>query len=284
MMGYGDHLHRVYPGRNPITPNRILSMCLILFAYDHHPDYRLILAANRDEFYDRPAAPLRYWRDHPHLLAGRDLKSMGTWMGVSRWGRFAAITNYREPGNPILDAPSRGHLVSDYLAGTLPPADYLDDLKPKAGQYNGFNLLVGDTQGLFYFSNRNQGVMRLEAGVYGLSNRLLDTRWPKVRQGKERLSALIRHDRELPRESLFSLLQTQERPPDHQLPDTGVGIELERILAPIFITSPNYGTRCSTLLTLNRSDHVRITEYTWVPARPRPTLMEEASFDFDIQY
>jgi len=258
-------------------------MCLIIFAYNHHPDFRLILAANRDEFYDRPAAPLRDWKDHPHVLAGRDLESMGTWMGVSRWGRFAAITNYREPGNQILDAPSRGGLVSDYLTGTLPPAEYLEDLRRKAGQYNGFNLLVGDTQGLFYFSNRNKGVRRLEAGVYGLSNRLLDTPWPKVRQGKERLSALIGQGRKLPREGLFDFMQSQERPPDHQLPDTGVGIELERILAPIFITSPHYGTRCSTLLTQNRSDHVRITEYTWAPARPQPTLLEEASFDFAIE-
>jgi uncharacterized protein with NRDE domain len=257
-------------------------MCLILFAHDHHPDYRLILAANRDEFYDRPAAPLVFWEDHPHVLAGRDLKSMGTWMGVSRSGRFAAITNYREPGRQILDAPSRGHLISDYLIGHTPPIDYLEDLKQKAGQYNGFNLLVGDTRSLYYYSNRSDGVIRLEPGIYGLSNRLLDTRWPKVHQGKERLSTLIGHDTELPLEGILDLLQTQKRPPDHQLPDTGVGIEWERTLSPMFITSPNYGTRCSTLLAVNRSDHVQMTEVTWRPAKTKPTLEGKAVFEFTI--
>lgn len=257
-------------------------MCLILFAHDHHPDYRLILAANRDEFYDRPAVPLVFWEDHPHVLAGRDLKSMGTWMGINRWGRFAAITNYREPGRQILDAPSRGHLISDYLIGRTPPADYLEDLKRKADQYNGFNLLVGDTRSLYYFSNRNDGVMQLESGIYGLSNRLLDTRWPKVHQGKERLSTLIGHDAELPMESILDLLKTQERPPDHHLPDTGVGIEWERTLSPMFITSPDYGTRCSTVLTMDRSNHAQMTEVTWRPAKTKPTLEGKVAFEFTI--
>jgi uncharacterized protein with NRDE domain len=258
-------------------------MCLIVFAHEKHPDYRLILAANRDEFYERPSAPLMYWDDHPNVLAGRDLKSMGTWLGVSRSGRFAAITNYREPGRQILGAPSRGHLVSDYLTGTMPPADYLEDLRRKADSYNGFNLLIGDTECLLYFSNRKQGSIQLEPGIHGLSNRLLDTQWPKVIQSKSRLSALISQGHDLPQEGIFDLLQNQEKPLDHQLPDTGVGIELERLLSPMFITSPHYGTRCSTLLTIHRSNHVHVAEITWKPSQPQPTLHKQASFDFAIE-
>ncbi|MEJ2155555.1 MAG: NRDE family protein [Desulfobacteraceae bacterium] len=258
-------------------------MCLILFAYKHHPNYRLILAANRDEFYERPTAPLMYWEDHPHILAGRDLKSMGTWMGITSSGRFAAVTNYREPGRLIIDAPSRGHLVSDYLNGTMPPNDYLKHLKQEGHRYNGFNLLVGDTEAFYYFSNRSENGTRLESGIHGLSNRLLDTPWPKVVQGKQRLSALIDQDDDLSQTGILDLVQTQAVPPNSQIPDTGVGMEWERTLAPIFITSPNYGTRCSTLLTISRSNHVHITEITWQPAQPAPTLQAETSFDFNIE-
>lgn len=258
-------------------------MCLILFAYEQHPDYRLILAANRDEFYERPAAPLAFWEDHPHVLAGRDLKSMGTWMGVSRSGRFAAITNYREPGRQILDAPSRGHLISDYLIGDTPPADYLEQLQLVAQRYNGFNLLLGAGQSLYYFSNRRDGVIQLEPGIHGLSNRLLNTRWPKVHHGKEQLSALIGPETQLPREDILGLLQSRTTPPDDQLPDTGVGIEWERTLSPMFITSPNYGTRCSTLLTIDRWRHVEMTEVTWLPAAVEPTPQGNAAFDFTVE-
>ena len=262
--------------------NRNRYMCLILLAYNHHPNYRLILAANRDEFYDRPAAPLKYWEDHPHVLAGRDLKSMGTWMGISRSGRLAAITNYREPGRQILDAPSRGHLISDYLTGNMPPSDYLGHLMQESHQYNGFNLLVGDTKSLLYFSNRSQGVNRLASGIHGLSNRHLNTPWPKVAHGKARLSLLANGDHPLVWETILNLMQTRDIPPDHHLPDTGVGIEWERTLSPMFIISPNYGTRCSTLLTINRFNHVQITELTWQPAQPEPTLQREVRFEFDI--
>lgn len=257
-------------------------MCLILFAYKKHPNYRLILAANRDEFYDRPAASLNYWEDTPDVLAGRDLKSMGTWMGVNRAGKFAAITNYREPNRQLHDAPSRGHLISNYLIGDVPPADYLDKLKGETDLYNGFNLLVGDNEDLYYFTNRNDGRTLLTPGTYGLSNRLLDTDWPKVGKGKEQLSALIDRDEDLPREAILDLLQNQERPLDHQLPDTGVGIEWERTLSPMFITSPNYGTRCSTLITMDRYNLVRIEETTWQPAKFTPTQLEEIRFEFTI--
>jgi uncharacterized protein with NRDE domain len=169
-------------------------MCLILFAYQRHPRYRLILAANRDEFYARPTAPLGFWADHPQVLAGRDLEQKGTWLGVTRGGRLAAITNYRDPQAIKPNAPSRGHLVSDFLKGSIPPLDYLQDISASAARYSGFNLLVGDPSGLFYFSNHGAVMCRLAPGLYGLSNGLLDIPWPKVDQGKQALAALVREE------------------------------------------------------------------------------------------
>lgn len=222
-------------------------MCLILFAYRTHPRYRLILAANRDEFYIRPTAPLAFWTQWPQLLAGRDLQGGGTWLGVSRSGRLAALTNYRDPTAIKPGAPSRGGLVESWLSGTVPAQTYLEQLHCRAEDYNGFNLLLGDTEELWYYGSRAGAPQLLPPGVYGLSNQLLDTPWPKVVRGKQALTALL--DRpELAIDDLFALLADQHQPPDEQLPDTGVGLELERRLAPLFIASPNYGTRCSTAL------------------------------------
>ncbi|MGD8836601.1 MAG: NRDE family protein [Desulfobacteraceae bacterium] len=257
-------------------------MCLILFSYEQHPHYRLVLAANRDEFYDRPTAPLGFWQDHPDLLAGRDLKSFGTWMGLTRSGKIAAITNYREPETPKPQAPSRGQLISDFLIGSDRPAAYLKQVKKEADDYNGFNLLVGDTHDLFYYSNRGGEIVRLESNIYGLSNRQLDTQWPKVNNGKKRLKQLLDDHHDIPLEQLLSLLQSQDRPPDDQLPDTGVSKEWERALSPLFIASPGYGTRCSTILTIDRSNHLHITEYTWKNNQTRPVLLEKHAFDLKI--
>jgi uncharacterized protein with NRDE domain len=257
-------------------------MCLILFSYKHHPKYRLVLAANRDEYYDRPAAPMQFWKDHPDVLAGRDLKSMGTWMGITRSGRLAAITNYRDPATTIPKAPSRGHLISQFLIGEASPAKYLEAVKKDARKYNGFNLLVGDTRDLAYYSNRQNKVIHLESNTFGLSNRLLDTQWPKVKTGKQHLTRLLRQHNEILPEPLLDLLQNQAIAPDHQLPDTGIGTAWERTLSPIFISSPNYGTRCSTILTIDRSNHVRISEHTWQQGKSRPVLQQARVFEFVI--
>jgi uncharacterized protein with NRDE domain len=257
-------------------------MCLILFSYKHHPKYRLVLAANRDEFYDRPAAPMQFWEDHPNVLAGRDLKSMGTWMGITKSGRMAALTNYRDPATINQKAPSRGHLISQFLIGEASPTKYLEALKKDAGKYNGFNLLVGDTRDLAYYSNRQDKVMHLESNTFGLSNRFLDTQWPKVRTGKQQLAQLLDHYNEIPPKRLLNLLQNQAIAPDHQLPETGIGRRWERTLSPIFITSPTYGTRCSTILTIDRNNRVSISEHTWQQGRSRPVLQQEHVFDFVI--
>jgi len=258
-------------------------MCLILFAYEYHSASRLVLAANRDEFYERPTAPMKFWEDHTDLLAGRDLRSLGTWMGITQSGKFAAITNYREPGNQKPSAPSRGGLISDYLIGNDGPAAYLDRIKANARQYNGFNLLVGDNERLMYYSNRGGEVMQLEPGIYGLSNRRLDTDWPKVRLGKNRMKSLLDAHQRVPQDRLLELLQSRDIPQDDHLPDTGVGLEWERTLAPIFISSPNYGTRCSTILTIGADKSVNVMEHTWEPAQPRPALQEEHRYEFAIR-
>ncbi len=260
------------------------TMCLILLAYQHHPRYRLVLAANRDEFYNRPTQALGFWPDHPEIAAGRDLKQKGTWLGVTRKGRVAAITNYREAGLQKADAPSRGHLVADFLADHIPAPRYLRQLRNSNRHYNGFNLIIGDDQGLYYYSNRGGPAASLQAGIYGLSNRLINTDWPKVRYGRDRLADILpKEEYEIDRDQLMELLQSQNLAPDEQLPDTGVGLQWERILAPIFITSPTYGTRCSSLLTIDHQGGVHFTEITWDQARSKPIPMGQKDIRFKIQ-
>ena len=166
-------------------------MCLIIFSYDMHPLYRLILAANRDEYYNRPTAPLSFWDDEPGILAGRDLKGNGTWLGVTRTGRIAAITNFRETGFQIENAPSRGHLISNFLVSKESPKTYMEHVKSMGHKFNGFNLFIGDRSELFYYSNRKNHIEKLKPGLYGVSNRFLNTPWPKVTKAKTGLKKLI---------------------------------------------------------------------------------------------
>jgi uncharacterized protein with NRDE domain len=222
--------------------------------------YRLVLGANRDEFYDRPTAAMGYWADAAQVLAGRDLRGGGTWLGITATGRFGAVTNYRDPASFKAEAPSRGHLVSAFLQGRETPQAYLDSLGPRAGVYNGFNLLLGDRQDLFYFSNRAGGPQALVPGVYGISNHLLNSPWPKVEKGKAGLDALLHGNGPIDPEALFDLLAGRSIPPDGQLPDTGVGLEWERILSPLFIQGPGYGTRSSTVLTWEKNGRINVQE------------------------
>jgi len=251
-------------------------MCLILFAYNIHPAYRLILAANRDEFYDRPSLPADFWSKHPQVLAGVDLKEKGTWLGVTREGKFAAITNYRDPASWKAEAPSRGKLVSRYLTGSSEPARYLKNIARKADAYNGFNFLLGDEKDLFVYSNRG-AIQKLPAGIYGLSNHLLDSPWPKVLRGKKLLkAALTKKGAEL-EEALFALLSDRRVPKDHALPDTGVDLEWERILSPMFIESPVYGTRASTILLMGNNKRIKFIEKVY-HGGPEPWVTSRFSF------
>ena len=238
-------------------------MCLILIAHGAHPDFPLVIAANRDEYYQRPTARAGFWQDHPHILAGRDLECMGTWLGVTRGGRFAALTNYRDPRERKTDAPTRGRLVSDFLASDREPREYLEQVAIEAPRYNGFNLLAGDIDGVFYFSSRSGSVQRMSPGIHGLSNHLLDTPWPKVTLGKQRLQAALADEPSA--ETLLDLLHDREPAQKGELPDTGVGMELERVLSPALIVSPQYGTRASTAVLFGEDGSVGFTERTILP-------------------
>lgn len=224
-------------------------MCLLVLAWKTHPRYRLVIAANRDEFHDRPSAPLGWWLDEPDILAGRDLRGGGTWMGVSRSGRFGVVTNYRdlEPP-PSADAPSRGELVTRFLLDDGSPESCLDDLRARAARYAGFSLLVGDSRELYYFTNRNgQAAIALAPGTYGLSNHLLDSPWPKLLRTRQALANLVAQD-DLGPDSLFALLADREPALDEEIPDSGLPPDWERALSAPFVAHGTYGTRSSTLL------------------------------------
>ncbi|PKN19994.1 MAG: hypothetical protein CVU71_06420 [Deltaproteobacteria bacterium HGW-Deltaproteobacteria-6] len=251
-------------------------MCLILFAYNVHPSYRLILAANRDEFYDRPSTPADFWTKNPQVLAGIDLKEKGTWLGVTREGKFAAITNYRDPASWKDQAPSRGKLVSRYLTGSSAADKYLQKIAPQAQNYNGFNMLLGDANELFVYSNRGE-LQKLSAGIYGLSNRLLDTPWPKVRRGTKLLKAALPQKGARLEEALFAVLTDCHVPQDAHLPDTGVDLEWERILSPIFIASPVYGTRSSTILLIGKNRRIKFVEKVY-NGKPEPWVTSRFTF------
>lgn len=250
---------RITAGLEAAAAAKLALMCLIVFAYRQHPRWRLVLAANRDEFFARPTAPMAHWQDAPDVLAGRDLTGGGTWLGMTRTGRFAAITNYRDPQDVRHDAPSRGLLVSDFLRGREPPGAYLERLVGEAHRYNGFSLLVGDGDDLFYFCNREKVARELKPGLYGLSNHLLDEPWPKVERAKRGLMSLLETDA-FDANHLLALLADGDQAPDEALPDTGVSRDWERLLSPIFIASPAYGTRSSTALRTAYDGGVFVTE------------------------
>lgn len=234
-------------------------MCLIFFGLNQHPDYKLVIAANRDEFYKRKTAPAHFWEDHPHILGGRDLEAGGTWMGMSKQGKISMVTNYRDLRNLKEAAPSRGHLVTDFLLNGDQPQQYGQHVLSKAKAYNGFNLVFGWPDELLYFSNYSGSIQRVPEGIHGLSNHLLNTPWPKVERGKSKFSALL-ESQKLNIHSFFELLYDENRAADDQLPDTGLSLERERALSSMFIKSPDYGTRCSTVLLIDRDNHVRFTE------------------------
>lgn len=241
-------------------------MCVIYFAFDTHPEHPLILLANRDEFYDRPSQPAHYWEDEPEIYAGRDLVGGGTWLGVTRSGRFAAVTNYRDPAAPT-GLRSRGEMVSNFLKSNRTAVEYLQSLQRDSADYSGFNLLVGqissDVREICYFSNRGGDIKSLTPGIYGLSNHLLDTPWPKVARGKFRFEQLLESEKVTP-ESFFDLLTDQYLANDVDLPSTGVPFEIEKAISAIFIKTPGYGTRCSTVLTFDNSFEWDLEERVFV--------------------
>ncbi|HZG72931.1 MAG TPA: NRDE family protein [Chondromyces sp.] len=237
-------------------------MCLINFQLKAHPRYKLVIAANRDEFYGRPTARAAFWPDAPHILAGRDLHQMGTWLGISKKGRFAALTNYREPANQTDGKRSRGEIVTNFLQRDESPEEFLMLLKEREAEYQGFNVLVGSPDELFYYGNRGGEIQRVMPGIHALSNALLDTPWPKVEKGRTEMSRLL-SSREISIEKLFSMMENHQQAPTEQLPETGVSLEWEQLLSPMFIKTENYGTKSSTVLLIDQHNEVTFVERTY---------------------
>lgn len=237
-------------------------MCLIVFAWRSHADYPLIVAANRDEFLARPALPAHWWADAPTLLAGRDLQAGGSWMGLSANGRFAALTNYRDPSQNLPDAPSRGALVRALLESSASPLDGLARVATERRRYPAFNLLAGDADSLAILESRSGRVRALEPGIYGLSNHLLDSPWPKLVRTRTGLARILRA-REPDVDAMLALLRDPSQAEEAQLPFTGVSAEWERLLSSAFIRAPGYGTRCSAVVMVDREGRTLLREWTW---------------------
>ena len=241
-------------------------MCLLLIGWKSHPRYRLVIAANRDEFHERASAPLAWWQDDQRILGGRDLKAGGTWLGVARSGRFGVVTNYRDLQAPAENAPSRGSLVPRFLTGATSPNEFLDDLRGAAPRYSGFNLLLGGSRALYYFSNRGPAAPQaLASGVYAISNHLLDTPWPKVVRTKGKFADLIAlGDPHV--EDLFSLLNDRTPAGENELPTTGLPHDWERMVSAPFIVNERYGTRCSSVLLVERTGRTVLYERRYDPS------------------
>ena len=235
-------------------------MCLIAIAWRARADVPLVVAANRDEWRDRPAEPAHWWSDRPAVLAGRDLKAGGTWLGISRDGRFAAVTNFRDPSDRRSTARSRGELVADFLAGTLDPGAYADEVARRAHEYNAFNLLVADAATLWYFGSREGPPRPVAPGVHALSNHVLDEPWPKVIHARRAMESAVRESDPAPR--LFEMLSDATLARDEQLPRTGVPLDWERRLSAALITGEDYGTRNSTVVVRSAGEASALEEWT----------------------
>ncbi len=254
-------------------------MCLIVFAFKEHPEYDLIFAANRDEFYERPTRPARFWDEYPNLLAGKDLSAGGAWMGISKRGQFAALTNYRDPSIERNDPPSRGEIVIEYLTRKENSASFLKELDSQSDRYMGFNVLTGSPDAMHHYSNQERQINAVQPGVHGLSNHLLDTPWPKVENAKSDLQQLIGKDEFS--EALFNLLLNDRPAPDKDLPDTGIARDLEKQVSPIFIKGDAYGTRSSSILLIDKAGKVTFEERRFVPGLKQ--VDEVSRFEFKIE-
>lgn len=227
-------------------------MCLIVLAYNVVPDSPIILAGNRDEFYNRPTINAHTWSTNPPLIAGKDKKAGGTWLGITKTGRLAAITNYRDINNIRENAPSRGHLVKDALLTPLCTRDYLTHLKKTSSLYNGFNLISGSKNALFYFNNIRQKIEEVPPGVHVISNAFLNTPWPKAAWVQKSFKSLLKSSNTVV-DAVFDIFLNQQTYPKESLPKTGLSPEMEKAMSSAFIQTDNYGTRCSTFIRLKNN-------------------------------
>lgn len=239
-------------------------MCLIVFAYKCHPEYPFILAGNRDEFYQRPAIDLHLWDTEPLIVAGKDKKAGGTWLGVNETGQFAAITNYRDLQNIKENTPSRGEIIPNFLLSNEDPYQSLKKVEKRADLYNGFNLIAGSIDELYYQSNHGHPLQSVEPGIHVISNAALNTPWPKALWAKSHFKTLL-NSGSLDNESVFDMLKNSDRYPPDQLPDTGLSKEMEIAVSSVFILTDNYGTRSSALVTVDRSHLLNFSERVYQP-------------------
>lgn len=239
-------------------------MCLAILALHALPGLPVLIAANRDEFHARPTAAAAPWHDDPRIVAGRDLQSGGTWMGMTLGGRYALVTNFRDPASVKPGAPSRGALVENFLRGDTPPGRYAAQVDAAGAAYNGFNLIVGDLDGAWYCSNRGAPARALAPGIYALSNHLLDTPWPKLARTKAAFTRVLHAGTQPDTDALLATLADRSVAADDELPDTGVGLERERFLSSTFIVSPAYGTRSSSVMVL-RGQGCELHEIRYAP-------------------
>ena len=236
-------------------------MCLILVAWRVHSQFPCVVAANRDEFFGRPTAEADWWPGRAGILAGRDLQAGGTWLGVTRGGRFAALTNFRDPVAVVTAAPSRGALVTGFLEADWPTGAGLGEVARRGAGCNPFNILCSDGAELGVYESTTGSTRILGPGLYALSNHLLDTPWPKVTQAKSRLAEALN---DLPKAAaMLDLLRDAEPATDEDLPRTGVSLEMERMLSSAFIHGESYGTRCSTIMTTDAEGTIAFSEWTW---------------------
>ena len=255
-------------------------MCILFIAVNQHRDYPLIIAANRDEFTDRPTRSSGFWNEHPGLLAGKDLKAGGTWMGINTQGKVAALTNVRDPQKIDPDARSRGELVTDFLTDdSIGNQTYFDKLSSTKDRYNGYNLLFGHWRDLWVYNNHKGSLDKLKDGVYGLSNDDLNSPWPKINKGMLALEDYCHTDESLDSDHLFDLLRDKTQAQDKYLPQTGVPIEWERKLSSIFISAQGYATRSSTLLLIDQQGQVSWEEHSY---DPDGKCFEEKNFQFSL--
>ncbi|WP_340104993.1 NRDE family protein [Rhodohalobacter sp. 8-1] len=253
-------------------------MCLIVFSYNHHKKYPVILAGNRDEFYGRDARQAHFWDTSPPLLAGKDLRAGGTWLGVNQNGEFGAITNFRDLDNPINGERSRGEIIPEFLTQPGPPKKKLSRIQKNSSAYSGFNLLAGNANQIFYLNNVNRQFQSVKPGIHGISNAFLDTPWPKVEKAKSLFKKVVQSEKINP-EEIFQLLQDSESFPLEKLPNTGLSPEMEKAVSPIFIETDDYGTRCSSLLTIDNDGQVQFTERTFHVTGDGSETVKEYSFN-----
>ena len=252
-------------------------MCLVLIVWRTHPTYPCIIAANRDELHERPTEPAHWWPGGARILAGRDRVAGGTWLGITRSGRFAALTNYRGAWPIKTEAPSRGALVARILDSHDSVQEELTYLRKVGAAYNGFNLLFSDGERLGVYESVRSDGRELGPGIYGLSNHLLDTPWPKVQQGKARLQAALGHMSDP--DAALALLRDDLPALDEQLPRTGVTLEWERLLSSAFVRGINYGTRCSTVIRVDELGKAFFDEWSWDVSGLQ---VDRTSFQFEL--